>query len=337
MRTQVSLLLIFLALGASGEIQPEPGSQPIRPIYNASDLVCNCVVTSTRLLNKEQIESVGNPVFREHKIATLKIDDFYKGPDRLREEITTHFDDQLLQEGERVVLFLKLSGADIYTPTDSFVGVTPISTLGPAKSSAMGLARLEEALGEALIHPQREDAINAMHVLQGFDDLDPSVVSVLTGFTNSPDSDVAFAAIAVILKAKPHEGVELLAKSLDNYKGETQPASLFSIGSQLGHVDDPQCLETIQKLSNSRFLSIRFGAMDALRQMKRYESIPALLARLDDPSTDIRYIAVITLAEITGRNGEYAPSMYQFDKKPNYYVGLWKASANGGYSDNRKN
>jgi|SRR6185312_2142382 hypothetical protein len=324
MKVVFSLVLILSAISASSEIQPEPGTQPIRPIYNASDLVCNCVVTSTRLLSKEKVESVGNPVFSEHKLATLKIDDLYKGPDALSGEITTHFDDQLLQEGERVVLFLKFSGADIYTPTDVFVGVTKINTLEPVKSNVTGLARLEEALSEALMHSQRDDAINAMHVLQGFDNLDPNVVSALIGFTNSPDPEVAFAAIAIVLKAKPHDGVGILAKSLDSYKGETQPSSLFSIGSQLGHVDDLQSLETIQKLSNSRFLSIRFGAMDALRRMKSYESIPTLLTRLDDSSKDIRYVAVITLAEITGKSGDYAPTMNLFDNKPNYYVNLWR-------------
>ena len=53
--------------------------------------------------------------------------------------------------------------------------------------------------------------------------------------------------------------------------------------------------------------------------------MPTIVLRLDDPDRATQYLAVITLAEILGKyEGDYAPSMYLFDKKTQYYVGLWK-------------
>ena len=46
--------------------------------------------------------------------------------------------------------------------------------------------------------------------------------------------------------------------------------------------------------------------------------------RLDDPDVKVRYLATITLSEIFRKGGDYAPSMYLFDKNPDFYTGRWK-------------
>jgi hypothetical protein len=38
----------------------------------------------------------------------------------------------------------------------------------------------------------------------------------------------------------------------------------------------------------------------------------------------VQYIAVITLAEIFAKEGDYAPSKRLYDKNPDLYIGLWK-------------
>jgi hypothetical protein len=65
--------------------------------------------------------------------------------------------------------------------------------------------------------------------------------------------------------------------------------------------------------------------MDAIRGTKSTTSIPFLMAKLNDPDRDVQYVALISAAEILNKDeGDFAPSMYLFDQKPQYYLGLWK-------------
>jgi hypothetical protein len=64
--------------------------------------------------------------------------------------------------------------------------------------------------------------------------------------------------------------------------------------------------------------------MQSLRKMRSPRAAPVVVSRLDDPNSDIQYLAVITLAETFGKYGDYAPSVYLFRQRPQYYVDLWK-------------
>ncbi len=65
--------------------------------------------------------------------------------------------------------------------------------------------------------------------------------------------------------------------------------------------------------------------MNALRAMRDRRSIPALIKRLDDSDSNVQYLALITLSETVGKqDGDFAPTLYLFDKKPQFYLDLWK-------------
>jgi HEAT repeat protein len=118
--------------------------------------------------------------------------------------------------------------------------------------------------------------------------------------------------------------VERLRNYLNSYHSETQPFALASVVTSLGQIRDPRARQALEELSDSKFVAVRLGAMDALRWLKSRESIPVLVKRLGDPSNDVQYLAVVSLSEALGMDEEYRPTMNLFDKKPQYYVGLWK-------------
>jgi len=99
---------------------------------------------------------------------------------------------------------------------------------------------------------------------------------------------------------------------------------MINIGGELGQIGNERTRTVLESFAGSRYLPIRLGAMSAIRRIRSPESASVLIQRLDDIDENVRYLAVITLAEIFQKYGEYAPGMGLFDKNPGKYVELWK-------------
>ena len=93
----------------------------------------------------------------------------------------------------------------------------------------------------------------------------------------------------------------------------------------MSQIQDERALVYLEDLTASRFVSIQYGSMQALRAMRNPQAAPVLVRRLDDKDGTVRYLAVISLAETFGKYGDYAPNMNLFDSNPALYVDLWKA------------
>jgi hypothetical protein len=264
---------------------------------------------------------------------TVEIREAYKDEGRGQPAVIVHNDREIaiasalysyFQKGEVYLLFLKSTSEGIYELSDRFLGATHFRSLSQ-QPGEMGLVKLQSALVAVLQQPNRDDRLNALRLLQGFDSLDERSLSRVEHLCSSEDPEIAFTAMAVLLTTKPREGVVKLKSYLDTYKGDAEPLALVPIGTQLGRINDENILPQIEALSGSKYISVRLGAMDAMRTMKFPESAPTLVKRLDDPDGTVQYLAVISLAEIFGKfDGDYAPSKYLFDEKHLYYVGLWK-------------
>jgi hypothetical protein len=267
-------------------------------------------------------------------IANATVDDLYKGAIPEGTTISIQYEDERpptrilpgVSIGERALLFLKVTPPSIYTFADKFMRTIRFTSLPPQHANT-GLPKLESALASVVRGTNREDRVNALMLLQGFDRLSSQTIRDVEPLGESDDPAIEFGAIAVLLKTKAPATVELLRKRLAEYSGSAEPIALVNIGSELGQIDDQRALVSIESLADSKYLSIRLGAMDALRRMKSDRSAPTLIRKLDDPDRNVQYIALITLAEMFNKQGEYAPSMYVFDQNPVYYVQLWKAWA----------
>ncbi len=252
----------------------------------------------------------------------VDIRDTYKS-DGAKEALEIEAEEQIFSKDEKALIFLKSTSSGTYVLVDRFLGVTPFTFL-PQNSVGSGLEKLQHALAEILRQSVRDDQINAMRVLQGFEKLDPDTISRLTMLSDSGDQEIALSAIAVLLKTKRLEDLERLKAYLDSHGSEDQPIAIMSISSELAQLQNPKTLSILQVLSGSKVISIKQGAMQAIRGMKSPSSGPTLIQRLDDSDGYVRYLAVITLAETFEKYGDYAPNMALFDKNPKFYTDLWK-------------
>jgi hypothetical protein len=266
----------------------------------------------------------------------VEVTDLYK-PARTARTLYVGFDRELpstraslpeLQRGERAVMFLNAASLS-YVFADPFLAAIPFNEI-PPPSGDPGLGKLQAALASVLQLPHREDQLRALELLQGFDDLASVAVPALVSLSRSSDPEVALSAFAALLKGVNGEvaTVDLLERvndCLNDYSGGSDSAALINIGGGLRKVTDARSLSSMEALAASRFVVIRRGAMQALRAMKNPPAGATLAARLDDSDKYVRYLAVISLAETFSKYGGYAPSMYLFNRNPEFYVGLWKS------------
>lgn len=333
MRAFILAVVSFLpVLLQPSDIVPVPGTQAVRPVFEASDLVCNCSVKSLSIIAQQPIPQ--SSVIRKRIQATVEIQDVYKssssaaGPILLQFKLDTPSSSAAqpaLAPGETAILFLKSTGPNLYEFTDPFLGVTPFHTAPPRETSGTGMAKLESALTLTLQHSNRDDILNALRLLQGFDTLSQDSLDAIGTLTASQDPELALGALAVLLKDGTPAAAEKLKRWLESYKGNAQPISLVSIATELADVRDVRAIPAMEVLTSSRYSAVRRGALQSLRKMRNVRSAPAIAQRLDDSDQAIQYLAVITLAEVLGKyDGDYGPSKYLFDKRPQYYITLWK-------------
>jgi hypothetical protein len=334
MRLFLALLdMLLLSQVLLSDIAPIPGTQAVNPVFDEADVVCNCLVESLRVVDERKQGQQGKPLIWQHVVATVHILDLYKTPDSNSVTLQVEFEQELPptrasmpapSKGETALLFLKASEGSLYGFADPFLGATPFASIR-LEHGPLGLLKLQSALAAVARQGTHDDQIRAMRLLQGMDKVSADALTQLTSLSASSDPDVALSAIAALLKSGSPDSVERLQNYLLAYEGNAhQPFALISIGTELGQITDSKALPTLEALASSKYLSIRFGAVDALRYFKNPNSSSVLVQRLDDPDSNLRYVAVITLAETFGKSGDYAPTMNLFDAHPDFYTNLWK-------------
>ena len=115
----------------------------------------------------------------------------------------------------------------------------------------------------------------------------------------------------------------MVEDNLMNPSSNTEEYLLANLGYALEGIKDPRAIPTLRRLLGARQVEARRGAAAALRNMRMADAIEPLLVALEDRDRDVRYQAVIGLAEITGQN-EWGPSvdLFQHDEKP--YLAHWR-------------
>ena len=332
--TASTILLVALILSVPVCADIVVDTLDIKTAFDKSDLICNCSVGPIVVVEERLIPSPpGPPLKRRLMRASVEVEDAYKVSGPAEQSVVIEYYQDLpstsasqpgLFQGETALLFLRATSSAHYAFSDPFFGATAFNTL-PKETGEPGLSKLESALAAATTQPNRSDRISALRILQGFVNLRQDTISTMRCLLASDDSEIAIMALAVFLKTKTPESVEELKTYLDLNKEKPEPVGLGTLATELGQIRDERAIGTIEALSSSQYVSIRYGALQALRGTKDPRSIPTLVKRLDDPDSTNQYLAVIALAEILGNyGGDLAPSMYLFDKKPQYYIGLWK-------------
>jgi len=328
-------VLALLAQHVDG-FMPVPGTQRVKPIFDRSDLVCMCTAESTHTAVQDGLwdSAAGRPVARVTTTITFAIAIAYKETRSVTQQLAIRLvEDSPLplppqvpfKKGQPFLLFLVSISPTMYETADRFLGMNLFSII-PAGPAAGGFSGLEMTLAQIVAKPNREDKLRALELLEGFDAVSQQTKTLMWRIADSDDFEIAMTAWAVLLKSKSPKVVTGLLGYLNAHPPPQEPTeALIGVTEGLSAIRDERDLATLEQLASSKYFEIRSGALYALRGMKDPRSIRTLIQGLDDESPELRYRALITLAEILRKyEGDYAPSMYLFDKNPQYYIGLWK-------------
>ncbi len=329
MRSSILLLLsvFFMPLRIAAQAGPIPGGVPVRPVFDKADVVCSLRVDSAKIV---RLQGGGtNGAAQDFVRVTGKILDVYKSDLTPPGSLVFQFPEDPMsngatgfREGDVVLLFLS-KGNSVYELADPYVGLRYFSRLDPVPGNP-GFDKLESALLLVLQRGNHDDQVNALELLEGFDRLAPATMGAVSVLISSADPRVALAALSVLLRTGTPASVARFAAYLETYKEERPPIELFTASGALSGVTDPAARVDIERLSGDMHTDVRRAAMYALRHIASAKSAPVLIQRLDDPDGNVSYLALITLAEIFHKYGDYAPNDEFFDKDPQQYIRRWK-------------
>jgi hypothetical protein len=270
---------------------------------------------------------------KQYSRAVIEISQTYKEPDPPKRTIAVVVERSMpeassayaiFRTGDTVLLFLRASPAGDYGLADPFLGATHFRFV-PILPSEIGLVKLQDALAQIAVNGEEQDQLHALQVLSGFDSLTGGNLARVRQVSSSTNPVLALTAFDALLTSKSVQNLGAFSAYLSEYKGSAEPLALSNIANRLTDFRDTESLPWIKNLAESRFVSIRTGAMRSLRARKDLRTVDVLVARLDDSDPTIQYLAVIALAETLNKyDGDYAPSMYLFDKRRAFYTTLWK-------------
>ena len=283
-----------------------------------------------RLTNKADLIIIGrvNSVSNAGRaIATLSIDKVVKG-EAEAQTVDFQFFPNLPSAYVRVqpklfgMFFLKRneagSGYQVLDPTYPAV----IAPANAVLSKEEGLERTVNIVGQVLLTSRAaEDRRVAVSVLRSAQ-TDRATELLRQGVTDK-DTVVKMQSISALLNRGDIETLGIAERTLLNPPAGTDQYLLDNISAALEGIKDPRAIPALQRLLRSSSSRTRQSVASALRQMRSMEAVEGLIIALGDNDRDVRYEAVIGLAELTGQN-QWAPSMGKFERDEQHYLDHWK-------------
>src|SRR5260221_5146127 len=224
--------------------------------------------------------------------------------------------------GSYRVFFLKRNG-DYY----EFVSVhhpSVIAAPGAQLQHRSALDRVASAVAAVLRSSEmsaerRREAISTLSKTGG-----PVSVSALRAGLEDQDPTLRLSAAAALLSLDDVSALPSAEEALLHPNPSLSPEILLNLrgGIRIG-LKDKAAVPGLARLLSAGDTETRRAAVEALRNTNSPSSIAALAKALEDADTDVRYIGVIGLAEITGQN-EWRPGPDEFAEDDARYLRYWR-------------
>jgi hypothetical protein len=324
----LGVFIVSLSRTACATISFAP--KPFEDRFADSDLVCQCVLHNLRYVNRGALTN--GKVSPANYEATLVVKRLYKG-DLQHSDLVVRFSNWDPACGEPLLpsisylMFLRRGSQNTYDlaePEGSIVVFSP----PPETTNQMlkGAEELQAEIVQTLMNSRNNTARRgALMLLLQFKLLMPKTIASLEETSRSQITDVAVISLEILCRASanPDSYLPQLISILQGYQTSAPPL-LDMIGDTVATVSTANDLGGLEKLGDSSIPFLRQSAMLGIRRIKDPASVPFLINKLDSDDHDVQYEAVITLAEMTGRSGDYGPGLGPFDNNPYKYIQIWK-------------
>jgi hypothetical protein len=315
MRTILSML-ILAGLTCSVRSQVSVGSEPLESRISQADVVC--VAAISQILFSGTVSN--DP--RERHGYSIQVLHTYQGKigsmAQILQSESRPFD---LANGTRYLLMLnRQAGGDNFLLTDALVipHDFPIIRAGAESSS------VESDIDTALKSPPA-DTKSLLFLLDGFDRFSDESIAVLSDLVKSPDQSVALLSSYLLLKRNERADIlfpQFLARlrrtPTTNWPDMKDAVAFFPRDVR---ATDEDALEELSAMTRR---DVSSAAIYALRKLADPHTTSFFIQLLDSQDSDRQFTAVIALAEINHKYGDFAPGMGLFEKDRRKYIQRWK-------------
>jgi len=314
----VALLVLILVGYASAPILSSPNSERM---FADADLVCKGAVIRVwsnaadhKMYGEIQVDQVfKGDVSINHTVIALEFADGWSSP-----------------EGSYRLLFLIRSPDGLYWVIDPIWGNLPASArlLDTPKGATEPIEILKFELVSALQESDSKIVIAALLILGHFRTLE--YADSIKRLIPNRDKEIEGNALSILMLRKEFSVLnEAVVYAQLPFKDGALKKLQSDIGLSIMDVRDVQKLPLLHDLTASRNTSLRYGAIQAIRQIASPSSIPYLIERLDDDQQFIRFSAVMALAQIVGRQEEldyqeYGPGFELYKTDESRFINNWK-------------
>jgi hypothetical protein len=334
-RIATSALFVLLSPHAADAVLG-PVTIDVPALFDSAQVVVLADVIETRIISTEQLPEPKG-AFATIERVELSVARCYKPLNECGASVaytrraTVTEPQPALNSGEEVIAFLQGPAPALTQP--NYWSIWRVDwmkgTLEAGHTDGLEGKQLLQADIASGLHSTDPDAVRAsLHYLQGFQPLAPAILATVRGLAESDLTPMAerLDALATLLDDPKPEYVALVRRL-----AESQPDVVMqhvheaaNVGAALSSVRDPRSLPDLIAIAESPLELWHSAALYGLRKLRNPKSVPALVKALDDPDRMTEYEALITLAEITHKGGDYGPGLGLFDPDPEKYIALWK-------------
>jgi hypothetical protein len=311
-----------------------PGGVDVNELVARSSLVCRGRVT-TVVREAEGFENADGELLTERALmATVQVERCYKGPVQsgeigvaFVESANPLWPSLTLQAGEYGLLFLN-AVAGQYVFADPFLGKTPMSpSLGPAPLiDGDPVQALAADLRAALTDRSRDVVVAALRLLAGLRPL--GSLQSLRSLLPATDREVEGLVYLTLLEHGDYSLLSQAGSFVEFVELETIGPEVHAVraavAGAIGGIADDRARRTLETFTTSSNRELRLAAVRALREIRNPASVPILVARLDDTDGDIRFGALMALAEAERKSREWAPAWAVFAANEAPFIQRWK-------------
>lgn len=311
------------------------------PILNLADLTekADLIVvgrlTAMRQNGTTIIDLQGNRAVAIALIAEMQVDEVLKGSlpqgkltfELLQPDIPDNYGSVPVRS-TRIVFLSGWPGN--YKPTSSYYP----SIVAAARSASSPSTSLLDSVVErvaAVINPigdnkERElEAISVLNWVQG-----ARATLALNRALQDSDTIIRLSAAAALLGRNDLSAMSLAESALLH----THPAAPEYVLHNLAYaisaaIRDERAVPSLSRLLHAESTETRRAAASGLCNIGSYSAVGPLLTALHDSDSDVRYYAVIGLAEITGQD-EWRPLKGEFRSNERKYLNHWLEWEQGG-------
>lgn len=321
-------LLLFVVLSIRPTVYAVPvPTLNLAALTRAADLIVVGKVTAIREAGTKIIDVSGHSMSTHIKLATLQVERKVKGEVR-QQNIDFEFLVPSLPLGYKAVssaqfgmFFLRAAAPSRYVVLNPYFPFVHVSKQAPAIQGSE-LEKVVAEVAHILVAgnasaKEREQAIEILSRVES-----PNVLEELRRAFKTLDPPLRLMVGGVLLSRNDISVLHTVERALLHPPPNISKDILRGLAGALNDVRDPRAVPSLFRLLSASDVYTRRGAIKGLRLTASRDALKPLSAGLTDYDFEVRYNAVIGLAEITNQY-EWGPSVALFQKDENHYLNYW--------------